>query len=105
MGSDHINVSQCERSSANLESGRESEETYAIHVLIATEEDGSYSAIVLNLPGTGSCGDTKDEAIANVTEAVKGVLESYKDSGMSIPWKDSRSDETPGDKRWINVHA
>ena len=100
-----IYISDSTRSSARPESWQEPEETYAIHLSIVPEEDGRYSAIALNLPGAGSCGDTKAEAIANAKEAVKGVLESYQESGESIPWKDSRSDKSPGEKKWITVHA
>jgi antitoxin HicB len=85
--------------------GQKPENTYAIHLLIIPEEDGKYSAVALNLPGSGSCGDTKAEAIENAKEAVKGVLESYKESGEPIPWKNTADDETPGEKEWITVHA
>ena len=106
MASVHdIYVNDSKRSTANPESWQEPKETYAVHLLLVPEEDGRFSAIALNLPGTGSCGDTKEEAIENAKEAVKGVLESYTASGESIPWKDSRSDKTPGEKKWINVHA
>jgi antitoxin HicB len=81
------------------------DDAYAIHLLIIPEEDGRYSAVALNLPGSGSCGDTKAEAIENAKEAVKGVLESYKGSGEPIPWKESRDDDTPGEKEWITAHA
>ena len=106
MASMHdIYVNDSEHSSAKLESWQEPPETYAVHLLIVPEEDGRFSAVAINLPGAGSCGDTKEEAIENAKEAVKGVLESYKESGESIPWKDSRKDKTPGEKKWINVHA
>jgi len=98
-------VDDSKPSDAKGENGAQSDEAYAIHLVIVEEEDGGYSAIALNLPGTGSCGDTKEEAIANAREAAKGVLESYKNSTETIPWKDSRFDETPGDKIWITVHA
>ena len=100
-----IDVDDRERSNTNRANGQEPQETYAIHLLIVPEEDSRFSAIALNLPGAGSCGDTKEEAIANANEAVKGVLESYKDAGESIPWKGSRSEKTPGEKIWINVHV
>lgn len=93
------------RSQVTLDAWRKPAEAYAIHLLIVPEEAGGYSAIALNLPGAGSCGDTKEEAMENAREAVKGVLESYKDAGESVPWVNSRSDTTPGEKKWITVHA
>jgi predicted RNase H-like HicB family nuclease len=55
-------------------------------VAITRDDDGGYSAIVLNLPGAGSCGATEDEAIENAKEAVAGVVESYRDDGVEVPW-------------------
>ena len=80
---------------------------YRFHILVTQDEEGSYSAIVLNLPGTGSCGDTIEEALENVREAIKGVLETYKESGEEIPWKDSASIEIPrgAKQQWILVDA
>ena len=52
------------------------------------EEDGSFSAVVLNLPGTGSCGATEEEAMENVKEAILGVIESYKADGREVPWRE-----------------
>ncbi len=99
-------VNDSNRAIVHTENWQEPKETYAIHLLILPEEeDGGYSAIALNLPGAGGSGETKEEAIASAEEGIKGVLQSYKESGESIPWKDSRSDKTPGEKRWINVHA
>jgi predicted RNase H-like HicB family nuclease len=63
--------------------------------------------IVLNLSGTGSCGATEEEAIANVKEAVRGVIESYEKDGLSIPWQDSETDDIPEDAKlkWISVNV
>ncbi len=80
---------------------------YRCHVCLICEEDGTFSAIVLNLPGAGSCGDTEEEALQNVREAVQGVIESYNASGETVPWKDSEPEDIPeGAKQtWILVNA
>ncbi len=82
---------------------------YRLHVLVSKDEDedNSFSAIVLNLPGAGSSGATEEEALENVKEAVRGILEDCKDSGEEIPWKDtSTADISPGAKqKWIIVDA
>jgi predicted RNase H-like HicB family nuclease len=77
---------------------------YRFHILLVPEEDSSLSAIVLNLPGIGSCGDTEEEAIENVKEAIRGALDEY---GDSIPWKDTSSEEIPpgAKQRWIVLDA
>lgn len=68
---------------------------YRIHLLITKDADGIYSAVALNLPGAGSCGDTEEEAIENAREASRGILESYLEAGDEIPWKDSSTAEIP----------
>ncbi len=84
-----------------------SQKAYRCHVLLIKEEDASYSAVVLNLPGAGSCGTTEEEALHNVREAVQGAIESYLCAGEEIPWVDSFSVDIPPDAqhKWIVVHV
>lgn len=80
--------------------------TFRLHLLTIREEDGTYSTIALNLPGAGSCGDSKEESIANAKEAIKAVLESYQEAGDPIPWRDSTCETIPdGEQKWFIVHA
>ncbi len=85
----------------------ESKKAYRCHVLLVKEEGGGYSAIVLNLPGAGSCGDTEEEAMRNVREAAAGAIESYLSHAEDIPWIDSLRADIPDDgkQRWILVHV
>ena len=80
---------------------------YRCHISLIKEDDGGYSAIVLNLPGVGSCGDTEEEATGNVREAVSGAIESYLDAGEEIPWEDSIAADIPDDAKhkWILVNV
>lgn len=84
---------------------------YRCHVAIIKECDESFSAIVINLPGVGSCGDTEEDVIANVREAVLGAVESFKTSGDPIPWLDPCADDyhaniPEGAKHfWMVVHG
>ncbi len=80
---------------------------YRCHICLIPEDDNTWSAIVLNLPGAGSCGDTEEDALTNVREAIRGVIESYKEAGEGIPWKDSMSENIPAGARqtWILVNA
>lgn len=63
---------------------------------IIQEDDGGFSAIALNLPGAGSCGDTEAEAVENAREAISGVLETYEELGQGVPWRDVAGIDTSG---------
>jgi predicted RNase H-like HicB family nuclease len=78
---------------------------YRCHVRLIQEDDGSFSAVVLNLPGAGSCGDTKEEAVRNVREAILAVIESYNDSHEDIPWRSQDEYGIVDDAKWIIVNA
>lgn len=81
--------------------------TYRCHVCLIREEDDTFSAVVLNLPGAGSCGDTEEDAMNNVREAILGVIESHTEAGEEIPWKDSIPCDIPENatQKWILVDA
>ena len=59
------------------------EEPYA-RVLIP-EEEGGFSAEILEFPGCFSQGDTADEALKNLEEAAKNWIEATLEQGRSIP--------------------
>lgn len=46
-------------------------------VVLRREKEGGYSVQCLELPGAISEGDTKDEALKNIKEAVQGYLEAF----------------------------
>ncbi len=77
------------------------------HLLVSQDEEGVFSAVVLNLPGVGSCGDSADEAVENAKEAIAGALESFEADHEAIPWRNSSSLEIPAEaqERWITLHA
>jgi predicted RNase H-like HicB family nuclease len=60
--------------------------TYRLLAVIRKDNDG-YSVVVPLLPGALSCGDTLEEAKANIREAAEGVIESYLEHDGSIPWR------------------
>lgn len=49
-----------------------------LHVVIEQDEAGYYAAEVPALPGCLSQGKTREEAIANVKEAIEGWLEAME---------------------------
>ncbi len=54
-------------------------------VLLERDEDGFYVAQVPALPGCISQGKTREEAIENIKDAIRGYLESLKKHGEPIP--------------------
>jgi predicted RNase H-like HicB family nuclease len=54
-------------------------------VLIEPDEDGVFVAEVPALPGCISQGKTRNEAIANIKEAIAAYLESLEKHGEPIP--------------------
>lgn len=55
------------------------------HVVIERDEDGAFCASVPALPGCHSDGRTREEAIANITEAAEGYVESLRMDGDPMP--------------------
>jgi predicted RNase H-like HicB family nuclease len=54
-------------------------------VLIEQDEDGVFVAEVPNLPGCVSQGDTREQALTNVREAIAAYVESLEDHGDPVP--------------------
>ncbi|MBA7502663.1 hypothetical protein ES706_01256 [subsurface metagenome] len=52
------------------------------------EEIGEYAALVPSLPGCTSQGKTREEAVANVREAIRGHIEALHELGRDIPVED-----------------
>lgn len=47
--------------------------------------DGVYTATILEFPGCISEGDTPDEAVRNVDEALAGIVDVMLEDGLPIP--------------------
>ncbi len=54
-------------------------------VIIEPDEDGVFVAECPNLPGCISQGGTRDEALANIKDALKGYLASLKKHNEPVP--------------------
>ncbi len=54
-------------------------------VVLQPEEEGGYSVFVPALPGCVSQGETRDEAIAMIREAIELYLESLEAHGDPLP--------------------
>ena len=54
-------------------------------VVIEPDEDGQFVAECPSLPGCISQGRTRDEAVANIKDAIAGYIASLKKHGEAIP--------------------
>ena len=54
-------------------------------VVIEQDEDGMFVVEVPSLPGCISQGSTRDEALQNIQEAIRGYLESLAEHDEPIP--------------------
>ncbi len=56
-----------------------------LKVILEPSDDGGYTAIVPSLPGCISEGDTKEEVLANIREAIELYLEPIEDDFHFLP--------------------
>ena len=54
-------------------------------VIIYPGEAGYWVVECLSLPGCISQGKTKEEAIANIKEAIQGYVEALEEDGLPVP--------------------
>ena len=55
------------------------------HTLLYQDEDGIWVAEVPSLPGCNTQGESREEALANIREAIELYLEVLEDEGESVP--------------------
>jgi predicted RNase H-like HicB family nuclease len=60
--------------------------------IVIPESDGGYSVIVPALGPVATCGDTLDEARANLIEAAEGYLESMHERGKGRALAEARGE-------------
>ena len=60
------------------------DENMKIKVYLEPSEEGGYTAIVPSLPGCISEGDTREEALKNIKEAIQLYLEPVEDDTLAI---------------------
>jgi predicted RNase H-like HicB family nuclease len=60
-------------------------------VVLEREEDGGFVASVPVLPGCVSQGDNRDEALANIREAIRLWIDDCIDAGDPVPVEDTRT--------------
>lgn len=60
-------------------------ERHIFRVVLEEEREGGYSVYVPALPGCASQGETREEALANIQEAIELYLWSLKDDNLPLP--------------------
>ena len=55
-----------------------------LKIYLEPSDDGGYTAIVPSLPGCISEGDTKEEALKNIREAIELYLEPVADDTFKV---------------------
>ncbi len=55
-----------------------------LEVYLEPSEDGGYTVVVPSLPGCISEGDTKEEALKNIREAIELYLEPIEDDTLVV---------------------
>ena len=65
-------------------------------VILELNESGGYTVMVPLLPGCISEGDTREEALLNITEAIELYIESLQLDGEPIPTEEDI--EEPGNR-------
>ena len=54
-------------------------------VTLEKDEDGYYAAECPSLPGCVSQGETPEEALTNIREAIEGILDLRRRKGLPVP--------------------
>jgi len=54
-------------------------------VIVYPGEDGYWVAECPTLPGCISQGGSREEAIANITEAIRGYITALQEDGLPVP--------------------
>jgi len=58
-----------------------------LKVILEPSEDGGYTVYVPSLPGCISEGNTKEEALRNIKEAIELYLEPVEDDGLAFEYE------------------
>jgi antitoxin HicB len=59
--------------------------TLSFSVILEPQEGGGFTVLVPALPEVVTEGDTEEEALANVQEAIRAILDYRRDHGIAIP--------------------
>jgi antitoxin HicB len=58
---------------------------YRVPLVLAPQEEGGYTVTSPALPGLVTEGDSLEQALENVKDALQATLELYEDTGRPVP--------------------
>lgn len=58
---------------------------YRVPLVLAPQEEGGYTVTSPALPGLVTEGDSLEQALENVQDALRATLELYEDTGRPVP--------------------
>ena len=58
---------------------------YRVPLVLAPQDEGGYTITSPILPGLVTEGDTLEQALENVRDALRATLELYEDTGKALP--------------------
>jgi antitoxin HicB len=61
------------------------DELRTFDVVLCPEDEGGFSVLVPDLPSVATQGETREEALEMVKEAIEGYLEVMHEDGLPIP--------------------
>ena len=68
------------------------------YLVIIEKSETGYGAYVPDLPGCIAAGETRDEVMALIPEAIEFHIEGLKQDGAPVPQPTSQGE-------WVDVHA
>ena len=74
-------------------------------IVIEPDEDGGFVVFARDLPGVVSQGETADEALEAIRDALAAAIHSYKQHQEPIPWTPSTTSAPTQTVRWIQINA
>jgi antitoxin HicB len=60
-------------------------QVYRVPLVMTPQEEGGYTVTSPVLPGLVTEGDSLEEALTNVEDALRATLELYEDTGRPVP--------------------
>lgn len=79
--------------------------TYRCQVYLRAEL-GKFTVSAALLHGVISEGQDEDDALANIADAMAGVIVAHLENGAPIPWLKTPAPPAPGDvSHWVLVHV
>ena len=60
-------------------------QVYRVPLVLTPQEEGGFTVTSPSLPGLVTEGDSLEEALAHVEDALRATLELYEDTGRPVP--------------------